>query len=205
MDIWSHKALESTIMNLRRVFDAQVHTLEQLACPTGILKTLQAQRSETITNAATLALARRRVPFLPIIPRRRLSIDTQMSMVRNAGFVGYSWLNPDAVSDVVSLPDDCYFIFVVEDGTQTRDTAPQDVENASTRQKRRCVTLPEAISLCIHTDVLGRQNLFAAASRYQRDHVPDVYLFGGVPRLGWYEHRNRALQHWATPSCVASG
>jgi hypothetical protein len=125
-----------------------------------------------------------------------------MAMVRNGSKVGYTYLNPTQISDVVNAPSEPYYIYDVEDGSSTRGKSPEDALKILKQQKRSPLTAAEVTALTTHTDVLSRHYVWAAGSRYiSADWVPIVYLGrGGRPALGWY-YVVSSDGPWGSASC----
>ncbi|MBI1999342.1 MAG: hypothetical protein HYS74_01660 [Parcubacteria group bacterium] len=148
-----------------------------------------------------MAIGDGNIPFLPVIPRSPRSPYDLMAMVRNGSKVGYAYLNPTQISDVVDAPQEPYYIYDVEDGNITRGKSPEDALKIFKQQKRSPLTAAEVMALATHTDVLSRHYVWATGSRYEfAARVPNVYLGGGRPKLGW-DWVGDSLGHWGSASC----
>ncbi len=165
------------------------------------------------------------IHFLPVIPRFTYGLHHLMKMVRVKSYCGGGsppvkltgevWHNPKDFVDIIKgVPTDPYYILEVENGRETVRKDPRDVEkDIGRKEKRRGMTIDEAIALCIHTDVLSHHQLLAVGSRVLGEHVgriPEV-SFGGAspfpPIVGWeafkigdrpYEWEN---YDYGTPVC----
>lgn len=186
--------------DLEKLFDAQIQTLKDRGCPSVIIDMLREQRDQVLQKASEITIAKKHIPFLPVIPRIYLSIYSQMQMVRNGDKVGYTYLKPSEITDVVKTPQDPYYIFDVEDGEAMLGKAPKDAEKAIKQQNWRGLTEVEVIALGIHTNVLSRHYVDAVGSRYGSDRVPLLWLHGGKPELGWYG-LGHADDEWGAASC----
>lgn len=186
---------------LEKLFDAQIATLKDRGCPEQIVELLQQKRGEVVSKASEMTVGEGNIPFLPVVPRTYLTIYSQMPMVRNDSKVGYTYLKPTAITDVVETPSDPYYIYDVEDGQAMCGKAPQDAEKLIKRDKRFGLTDVEVIALGVHTDVLLRHYVDAVGSRYQSAQVPYLYLFDGEqPRLHW-DYLAFAGSRWGAASC----
>jgi len=186
--------------DLEKLFDTQIQTLKDRGCPPVIIDMLREQRDQVLQKASEITIDQKHIPFLPVIPRIYLSIYSQMQMVRNNDKVGYTYLKPSEITDVVETPQDPYYIFDVEDGEAMLGKAPKDAEKAIKQQSWRGLTEVEVIALAIHTDVLSRHYVDAVGSRYRSDRVPDLWLYDGEPGLDWFS-LGSALDRWGAASC----
>jgi hypothetical protein len=186
--------------DLEKFFDSQIQTVKDRGCPEAIMSILQNQRSSVLQRAGEITLGEGHVPFLPVIPRTYLSIYAQMPMVRNGDKVGYTYLRPYDITDVVETPQDPYYIFDVEDGEAMLGKAPQDAEKAIKKQGRRGLTEVEVISLGIYTDVLTRHYVDAVGSRYESIRMPVLWLSDDRPKLDW-DYLGHADGRWGAASC----
>ncbi|MBI2462629.1 MAG: hypothetical protein HYV65_00050 [Candidatus Spechtbacteria bacterium] len=188
--------------DLEKLFDAQIATLKDRGVPEQIVEILQNQKGAVVKKASEVAIGDGNIPFLPVIPRSYRSPYDLMAMVKNGGKVGYTYLNPTAISDVVDAPSEPYYIYDVEDGNSTRGKSPENAEKILKQQKRSPLTAAEVMALTTHTDVLSRHYVWATGSRYESaDGVPNVYLDGGDrPRLFWYGVGD-SDGRWGSASC----
>lgn len=188
--------------DLEKLFDNQIATLKDRGTPEQIVEILQNQKGVVLKKASEMAIGDGNIPFLPVIPRSFRSPYDLMAMVRNGGKVGYTYLNPTQISDVVDAPQEPYYIYDVEDGNATRGKSPQDAEKIFKSQKRSPLTAAEVMALATHTDVLSKHYVWAAGSRYESaGGVPSVYLGGGDrPGLDWSDV-DRSDGHWGSASC----
>ena len=100
--------------------------------------------------------------------------------------MGYAYLKPTAITDMVEIPDEPYYIFDVEDGESTKGMSPEKAEKTFKSQRRSALTAAEVMALATHTDVLSRHNLWASGSRCNAAVlVPSVWLNGDRPGFSW--------------------
>ena len=189
--------------DLSKLFETQMQTLKDRDCPQMILEAFQEQKGGVIAKALEMDIPEGNIAFLPVIPKSYGSSRFQTLMVRNGnqvGYMGYTYLDPNQITDVVQTPNVPYFIFNVEDGGDMRGKAPQDAEKLIEKQNRRGLTDTEVIALGIHTDVLKNHFVDAVGSRYMSVSVPDLVLSGDGPRLDW-DGLVSANSGWGTASC----
>jgi len=186
---------------LGELFDSQVEILKSRGCPKAILESFQDKRDEVLNKAAEMEIPEGNIPFIPVIPRSYMTIYGLMPMVRNDEKVGYTYLDPNELSDVVETPDKPYFMFNVEDGRDMLGKSPEKAEKLIKKKERSCLTDNEGIALCIQSDVLLSHNVDCTGSRYEQgDGVPIVYLDGGKPRLSSLD-LDSSHGSWGSASC----
>ena len=188
--------------DLEKLFDSQIETLKDRGVPEQIVEILQNQKGAVVKKASEMAIGDGNIPFLPVIPRSFRSPYDLMAMVRNGSKVGYTYLNPTQISDVVDAPKEPYYIYDVEDGNSTRGKSPENAEKILKQENRFPLTAAEVTALTTHTDVLSRHYVWATGSRYESaDEVPFVYLvYGDRPKLDWFRVDN-SDDHWGSASC----
>jgi len=188
--------------DLEKLFDSQIETLKDRGVPEQIVEILQNQKGAVVKKASEMAIGDGNIPFLPVIPRSFRSPYDLMAMVRNGSKVGYTYLNPTKISDVVDAPSEPYYIYDVEDGNSTRGKSPENAEKILKQQKRSPLTAAEVTALTTHTDVLSRHYVWATGSRFESaDKVPHVFLdSGGRPKLVW-NYVDRSNGRWGSASC----
>jgi len=169
--------------DLEKLFDSQIKKMIDRGCPLEIVNMLREQRDRVLQKVSEITIGKKHIPFLPVIPRTFLSIYTQMQMVRNGDKIGYTYLKPSEITDVVETPADPYYIFDVEDGEAMLGKSPQNAEKTIKQQNRRGLTEVEVIALAIHTDV--RHCVDALGSRCGSGGVPFLWLDGDLPELDW--------------------
>jgi len=184
--------------DLEKLFDTQIKILKDRGCPAVIIDMLQEQRDDVLQKASEIPIGKKHIAFLPVIPRTFLSIYTQMQMVRNGDKIGYTYLKPSEITDVVETPADPYYIFDVEDGEAMLGKSPQNAEKTIKQQNRRGLTEVEVIALAIHTDV--RHCVDALGSRCGSAGVPTLWLHDAEPRLDWV-NLDGARDRWGAASC----
>jgi hypothetical protein len=171
---------------LSKLFDTQMQTLENHGCPPIILRAFRDQKSSVIGKAIKMDIPESNIPFLPIIPKSYASSDFQMLMIKNGNQAGFTYLEPDQITDVVQTPNTPYFIFNVEDGREMCGKSPQDAEKLFEKQGRRGLTDTEVVALgVIYTDVLCNHFVDAIGSRYCSNFALSLWLDDGEPCLGW--------------------
>jgi hypothetical protein len=198
----SVQTLEDRKRSLGKLFDSHMETLEFRGCPKVIIDEIfQNKRDEVLSKAVAMEIPEGHIPFMPVIPRSYLGIYGLMPMVRNGDKVGFTHLDPNGITDSKETPKYPYFIYDVEDGTDTLGKTPECAEQLIKAQNRLCHIPDEDIALCVHTDVLSRHHLWSTGSRYRHaDYVPNVYLFDGKPRLHC-RYRYGSGSGWGSASC----
>ncbi|MFH1612112.1 MAG: DUF5701 family protein [bacterium] len=186
---------------LAKLFDSQMETLKSRNCPQAILEAFQNKKSEVLSKAAEMEVPEGHIPFIPVIPRSYMGIYGLMPMVRNGDKVGYTYLDPNEITDEVETPKNPYFIYDVEDGKDVLGKSPEKVGKLIKEQKRFCLTADEGIAVCVHTNVLSEHYVDCTGSRYRHsDDVPDVYLVDDRPRLDW-SSAGASNGKWGSASC----
>jgi hypothetical protein len=186
---------------LRELFRAQMETLRQRGCPEEIVEALVKQEPEVIARASEMEVAAGNIPFVAVVPRTIVDANALTAMVVHDGKKGVNYLEQSAISNVVEVPDQPYFIYNVEDGQAMFGKSPKTAEGLIKEQGRSCLTVDEVLALCIQTDVLSRHYVDAAGSRYLHAfRVPFLSLRGGEPRLRW-DFSGIAYVKWGSASC----
>jgi len=183
------------------LFDSQMETLKSRNCPQAIIEAFQNKKGEVLSKAAEMEVPEGNIPFVPVIPRSYMGIYGFMPMVRNSDKVGYTYLDPNEITDEVETPKNLYFIYDVKDGKDMLGKSPEKAEKLIKEQKRSCLTADEGIAVCVHSKVLSEHYVDCTGSRYEHsDCVPHVCLSGGRPKLDWsdadYSHGK-----WGSASC----
>ncbi len=184
-----------------KLFDSQMETLKARGCPQAILEAFGNQRDAVLSKAAKMEISEGHIPFVPVIPRTYLGVYELMSMVRDGGNVGYTYLDSNKITNNVETPKGLYFIYDVEDGKDMLGKSPEKAEALIKKQKRTCLTADEGIALCVHTNVLSEHHVDCTGSRYGRAaDVPDVYRDGDGPEFNCH-HFLSSLGRWGSASC----
>ncbi len=171
------ETVEERKNGLAKLFDSQMETLKSRGCPQAILEAFQNQRDAVLSKAAEMEIYEGHIPFVPVIPRIYMGVYGLMPMVRNGEKVGYTYLDPNEITDQVETPKNPYFIYDVEDGKDMLGKSPEKSEKIITEQKRSCLTADEGIAVCTHTNVLSEHYVDCAGSHYRRaDGVPRVSI-----------------------------
>jgi hypothetical protein len=197
----SAESAEERKRGLGKLFDSQMETLKSRGCPQAILEAFQDKKSEVLGKAAEMEIGEGHIPFIPVIPRAYLGIYGLMPIVRHGDKAGYTYLDPNEITDNVKTPKGPYFIYDVEDGRDMLGKSPEKAEKLIKNQGRSCLTADEGVALCAHTSVLSEHYVDCTGSRYGRaDLVPVVYLDGGGPWLVWY-YADYSDGRWVSASC----
>lgn len=184
-----------------KLFDSQIETLKSRGCPQAILEAFGNQRDAVLSKAAEMEIPEGHIPFVPVIPRSYMGIYGLMPMVRNGDKVGYTYLDPNEMTDNMEVPKAPYFIYDVEDGKDMLGKSPEKAEKLIKEQNRSCLTADEGIAVCVHKDVLSEHYVDCTGSRCGRsDEVPVVYLRDGRPGLSWSD-ADDSVDGWGSASC----
>ena len=194
------ETLEEKKGKLTKLFESQLEKLKALGTPQAILEAFGNKKDEVVSKAAEMAIAEGNIPFLPVIPRSYLGIYALMPMVKHENRVGYTYLDPNELTDVVETPKNPYYAFDVENGKAMLSKSPMDAEKIIKSQKRSCLTADEVIAVGIHNEVLSDHNMDATGSRSESDGVPRLCLSVGRPRLSW-SNPDYSLDGWGSGSC----
>lgn len=190
------------------LFTLQLETLIRRGVPEEIVAALRAERAEVLATAAALAIPQGRTPFLPVIPLSVMDAAWQIGTVEYYGERGINEYLTGEVRDIVDFPESApYYIFDVEDGTETLGEPPATAGTSSwtkRNERRRGLTIAETIALVRHgrAAVLGRHAVWAVSSRHETYHqVPLVHLNeNGQPSLDWGDV-SYYDEHIGAPSC----
>ena len=202
---------------LAKLFDDWMETFRVVNCSKVIIEMFLEQKEEAVKKMSEIwtemyagetlkSLADRGIYLgIPVVPRPYMTIYGLMLMVRNGENVGYTYLDPNKLSDVVETPDKPYFMFNVEDGRDMLGKSPKKSEELIKKKERSCLVDNEGIALCIHADVLSHHNVDCTGSRCkQGDEVPHVCLNDDRPKLSsdgiGYSH-----DEWGSASCRSRG
>jgi len=196
------ETVEDRKNGLAKLFDSQMETLKSRNCPQTIIEAFQNKKPEVLSKAVEMEVPEGNIPFVPVIPRSYMGIYGLMPMVRNGDKVGYTYLDPNEITDnEEEIPKNPYYIYDVEPGKATLGKSPEDVEKIIKKQNRLRHITDEDIAVCIHTNVLSDHYLWNTGSRYRHsDGVPFVCLFDGRPRLCWCYADDSNLE-WGSASC----
>ena len=195
-----------------RMFRQQIKSLEERNLPEAIKEMLEKRHDDVIKIAERIHFFRRgSIFFLPIIPRIYLSVYSQIQLVRNNGKAGYTHIDVENIVDLAQTPDRPYYIFDVDIGRHMRGKFPGEVSKLIERQEtiRRCLTDVEAISLCIHTNILQRYTVDATGSMFlssKESEVPQIVtnFSERIPLLATdyiWRHTNPPRKNRVSPSC----
>ncbi len=197
------ETIEDRKNELAKLFDSQMEIIESrlnsMNIPSGlILEKFRKEQDKTIQKMLEVwtryypretieSLARKgRHLGIPVISRGYLGICGLMAIVRNGDKVGYTYLDPNEMTDNEEIPKNPYHIYDVETGKATLGKSPEDAEKIIKKQNRLRHITDEDIAVCVHTDVLSDHYLWSTGSRCRHSGgVPGVYLSGDRPRLDW--------------------
>jgi len=196
----SVRMFEDRKISFGQLFDSQMLTLGDRGCPEVIIEMFHKKRDEVLSKAVAMEIPEEHTPFIPVIPRSYLGIYGLAPMIRNDGKVGFTYLNPNEITDEETPPKGPYFIYDIENGTNTLGRTSERAEQLIKEQGRLCHILDEDIALAIHTDVLLHHYLWSTGSRFKAaDDVPTVCLYGDRPELHWGD---RYISHgrWGSAS-----
>jgi len=186
---------------LSDLFDRQLEILHDRGCPNLFLAALFSQKSQVLAKASGMTFREGHIPFLPVIPFSSLKSSTQMAMVRNGSQTGVSCLDVSDIKDIVKIPADLYYIFDVEDGTDTLGQSVVSAERSIKFRGRSPLTAAEVISLGIQTDVLSKHYVDASGSRYGSGvRAPLLFLHDGEPGLNSF-YDDDSNGKWGSASC----
>ncbi|MCG2687076.1 DUF5701 family protein [Candidatus Parcubacteria bacterium] len=188
------------------LFDSQMETIKEILASMkipseAILGVFQDKKSEVINRAGEMDIPEGNIPFLLVITRAYLGITGLIAMVRNRDNVGYTYINPNKITDNVEPQESLYVIYDVEPGKATLGKSPREAEAIIKKQNRLPHIPDEDIAVCIHTDVLSDHYLWSTGSRYKdADNVPYIYLYDGKPKLHW-SYIDNSADKWGSASC----
>ncbi len=207
-----HRPMSSGVdcgYNLGQIFNNQISILKERGVPEQIIERFNRQREAVIRKAGEMDIGEKRIPFLPVIRlaysgySSLLGINSlmwAMSMVRNGNKKGYCRIEPSTIINKVRVPDGYYYIYGVRIEEGYRITKTIDSEPSSP------LTLTEAISLCIVTDVfswydlciVGSFSKFIPLSRYRFARMAPIICLGrdGRPQLDWMPAGSLSHFHW---------
>ena len=195
------ETVEERKNGLAKLFDSQMETLKSRGCPQAIIEAFQNQRDAVLSKAVEMEIPEGHIPFVPVIPRSYMGIYGLMPMVRNEDKVGYTYLDPNEITNNEECPKGPYYIYDVEPGKATLGKSPEDAEKIIKKQNRLCHVPEEDIAVCVHADVLSDHYLWSAGSRCRRaDGVPYVFLDDDRPKLNW-GFAGHSLDRWGSASC----
>jgi len=197
--------LEERRNGLGKLFDIQIETLKFRGCPKVILEMFQEKRDGVLSKVSGMEIPEGNIPFVPVIPRSYMGIYALLPMVRNKDKMGYTYLDPNEITDKVKVPQKPYFIYDVENGNNMLGKSPEATEKLIKKQERSCLITEEGIALCTHTDVLLKHYVDCTGSRYKRNgRVPLVYLNGDEPKLS-SDVFVYSDDGWGSASCRSRG
>lgn len=195
------ETIEGRKNGLAKLFDSQMETLKLRNCPQAILEAFQNKKSEVLSKAAEMEIPEGNIPFVPVIPRSYMGIYGLMPMIRNDDKVGYTYLDPNELTDQVETPKSPYFIYDVEDGKDMLGKSPGKAEKFIKEQKRSCLTADEGIALCVHSKVLSEHYVDCTGSRFKHSVLaPYVSLSDDRPKLNWHL-ADYSPDEWGSASC----
>jgi hypothetical protein len=186
--------------DFEKLFDSQIATLKDRHVPEQIVESLQNQKGAVVKKASEMATGVGNIPFIPVIKPSYLGYYGLMSLVRNGVKEGYTYINPNLVTDKVETPNNLYYVYDVEDGEAMRGKSPEAAEKLLKEQRRSPLTAAEVLALATHTNVLSRHFVDATGSRYGSGGVPFLWLNDGWPWLVYF-WADFADSRWGSASC----
>ena len=182
------------------LFDRQIQTLTDRGIPSDIVKKFQVQKPTVLKKAGEGPPTEEHIPFLPVIPDSFLSIEKQMTFVKNGTQKGKSHLGTEKISTAVQVPKEPYYIFNVEDGRAMLGRSPNSAVTGIINQDRSPLTVEEGIAIAIHKfDILSDHFVDLPGSRHD-DEVAYLWLSEGRPKLNW-SWANLSSARWGSASC----
>lgn len=198
-DCYATEAKQAKREDLEKMFDTQIQTWRNRGCPEAIVEMLVKQKDTVLEKASKMTFGNGNIPILSVVPRSHLTIYSLMPMVKNGEKLGYTYLDPTEITDVVDVPKKPYWIYDVENGKAMLGNSPKEAEKLIKKDNRSCLTDTEVIAIGIHDR--PDHYMDATGSRYKHSvHVPDLWLSDGRPLLGWND-ANDSLSDWGSPSC----
>ena len=186
---------------LIKLFTGQMKTLRLRGCSRDIIKVFRDKLDEVLNKAAEMEIPKGHIPFVPVIPYSFMDIPKLMAMVKKDGKIGYTYLNQEKIFDHLEIPGNLYFIYDVKDGKDMLDKSPEQAQKLVKKQKRFCLTVAEAIALCVHTNSSAGHYMYCLGSYHNSlELVPGISLTISGPMLGCYkiETKNKG---YGAPSC----
>jgi hypothetical protein len=197
---------------LTKFFESHLEKLKSLGVPQAILEGFGNKKDEVVSKMLEIwidrypretleSLAKMGIYLgLPVIPRSYMGIYALMPMVKNGDKIGYTYLDPNKLTDVVETPKSLYYALDVEDGRAMLDKSPNEAEKIINSQKRSCLIADEVTALGAHTDVLSNHNVDATGSRCGSGFVPFFVLYDDRPKLDW-SNPDDSNDEWGSASC----
>jgi hypothetical protein len=177
--------------SLRGLFNSQLGVLIGRGCPRDIIDAFRELKEQIIAEAMENKTLPKHSPFILVVPvTASTDLNYLMSMVRHRYHKGENEINKHEVADLILVPAEPYAMFNVGDGGEILGSSPERTRDAMRRQNWSCLTAPETIALCTHTDVLHKYSVSCAESvrhpSLTTEHqVPHISIIGGTPTLRW--------------------
>lgn len=195
----------SRTAELHKLFDQQIATLSHRGCPRRVIEKLFFQKTAVVFAAAASKSAPCHIPFIPVIPQRYLTVYSQMNMLRNGSARGQTRLNLSDFEDLDIAPQGPYYLYDVDKGDMNTilrtdssiNEIEREIERSIKNQERHPLTIVEAISVALHTDILQYFLVQPLASEFSTF----LYLRAGeisVPVLE--SHPEGSINDWCVPS-----
>lgn len=188
--------------DLNKLFDSQMQTLKFRGCPQAILKEFQKKKSEVLNKVIDMEIPKEHIPFIPVIPRSYLGVYGLIAMVNNNEKGGYTYLNPNEITDNIETPKDPYFIYDVEEGKEILGESVKNAEKLIKKQNRFCLIVDEGIAVCVHTNVLSKHYVCCTGSRCRHAGGVLVVCLDDEPSLNWLGLDYLDVR-WGTASCCS--
>ena len=210
------KKLKNREDKLVEVLESHLDKLKLLGCPQTISEVFRGKKDKVISKMLEVwmkkypdetleSLAARGIYLsIPVIRRSYMGIYALMPMVRYGDKIGYTYLNPNSLTDTLRVPDDPYYALDVEDGRAILGKPSIGAEGIINGQRRSCSIVDELIAIGMLTEVLSHHNMNAVGSRYESDNFPGLYLNNsgnGKPKLSYWSDLNCPDNRLGFPSC----
>jgi hypothetical protein len=183
------------VRNDQHLVQEQLATLKSKATTSVVISLLEQQVESLLKYMKNVDVEKGHIPFLPVIPAIYSTIFDQIKMINLHGTPGGSFLDASAIYDLMDTLPDPYWIIDVSIGDDNKGQVPDEIDYKG-RHPVNCV---EALSLCLHTDVLKLHAIDVAGSRIKDDNrIPHLYDTATRVEMG-YSYKE-AHSHWGSPS-----
>jgi len=189
---------------LSKRFEEFLSRLQDRGCPPTLLDMFMFQRMMIMNKVVGMEFLGEESPFIPVIPLMFQKIPSLMGMVDIGGKRGVVRDYDPIYTDEVSSTKFPYFMLGVEPG-RTTEGIPADSAREGFRQARRTpLSVAEAISLAICTEVLGVFSVGALGSRNACSKTPCISVDSStkVPELLSCHLSSVVRPGLAFPSCA---
>ena len=144
---------------LKSLFKGQLAMMRHFGYPMGIIERLADMEDYVISQTMKKEFDFGHLPFLPVVPKQKISIREQLSCIRTDGWYGSSGLRLDGIINLSSTPRVPYYLYDV-DFTGILDPSPEN-----NQYSRRGLLVEEVISLAVLVGI-KRRDFVPSLSRY---------------------------------------